>query len=277
MTLLMSILLGFVQGVAEFLPISSSGHLSIIQNLFKLQYAEEEHLLFDVLLHLGTLVSVCIVYRKELWSVIKDFISLIKQFSLPEDERRGPTPSGRLAVMIIIATLPLVVVLPFKSKVESLYYNTTFIGIALLVTGFVLFISDKIRRGRKNEKNMTVKDAVVVGVCQAFACVPGLSRSGMTISGGILSGFDREFAVRFSFLLSIPAILGANILQLFSAFKSVDTKLIPTYLAGVVTAGVVGYFAIRLVKSLSKKNKFGKFAYYCWAVGVITIILSIVL
>ena len=277
MTLLMSILLGFVQGVAEFLPISSSGHLSIIQNLFKLQYAEEEHLLFDVLLHLGTLVSVCIVYRKELWAVIKDFIKLIKQFSLPEDERRGPTPSGRLAVMIIIATLPLIVVLPFKSKVESLYYNTTFIGIALLVTGCVLFISDKIRRGRKNEKNMTVKDAVVVGVCQAIACVPGLSRSGMTISGGMLSGFDREFAVRFSFLLSIPAILGANILQLFSALKSVDTKLIPTYLAGVVTAGVVGYFAIRLVKSLSKKNKFGKFAYYCWAAGVITIILSIVL
>ncbi|MGI5935384.1 MAG: undecaprenyl-diphosphate phosphatase [Oscillospiraceae bacterium] len=278
MSIWAAIILGLVQGIAEFLPISSSGHLSILQNFFGLQSPEVGHLFFDVLLHFATLISVCIVYRKDILVMIREVVALFRRKEMtPSDmERKETNYPLRLVLMIVIATLPLVLVLPIKDQVEKLYYSSFFIGFALIATGFILYISDRIVTGRKNEKNITVGNALVIGLCQAIAVIPGLSRSGTTITAGIATGLNREFAVKFSFLISLPAIFGANILSLFDALKEgFDASLLPAYLIGMVVAMVSGYFAIGLVRHLSNKGKFGKFSYYCWTVGLITIILSL--
>lgn len=278
MTYLSAIILGLVQGVAEFLPISSSGHLSIFQNFFNLSTAEEGHMLFDVLLHLATLVSVCIVYRQDIMMIIRDCLRYVKSVGHPTPGGPRRYPGARLLMMMFFATLPLFVILPIKDAIEQLYYNTTFIGFALLATGALLYVSDRMLSGRRNEKTMSVGNALLIGVCQAIATVPGLSRSGATISAGMAAGLDREFAAKFSFLISIPAILGANILTLADALKEgVDTSLLPMYLLGMLVAMVSGYFSVSLVKLICRKGKFGKFAYYCWFAGAVTIILSFVL
>lgn len=160
--------------------------------------------------------------------------------------------------------------------IETLFYELSFVGLALIVTGILLFISDRIQRGGKTEKTATVKDAILVGLAQAVATLPGVSRSGTTITAGMLQGFDRTFAVRFSFLMSIPAVLGANIISLIDALKAgFDTSLLPTYLAGVAVAMVVGCLSIGLLKRIVAKNKFGNFAYYCWAMGAISLVASL--
>lgn len=275
----MSIFLGIVQGVAEFLPISSSGHLSILQNFMNLNYDESNHLLFDVLLHLGTLVSVCIVYWKEIVSMFFETIGFLKG-----DSNNGRTADGRLSpsvrmvLMIIIGTLPLIIALPFYGKVEQLYYTTPFIGFALIITGTLLYISDKLLDGNKNEKNITIANALIIGLSQAVAILPGLSRSGTTITVGVSCGLKRDFAVKFSFLLSIPAVIGSVLVSLVDALRAgINWSLLPVYLVGMITASVTGYFAIKLVKYLVSKTKFGKFSYYCWGVGVLTLFLSIIL
>lgn len=277
MSIWAAIFLGFIQGVAEFLPISSSGHLSVLQNLFNFQTSEDGHMFFDVLLHLATLVSVCVVYRKELVEMVRDVLGYFRQRSHPVPGGDRERPGLRMVVMIIVATLPLVVIVPINGLIEQLYYNTWFIAIMFFVTGALLFISDRMPRGKKNERNMTIKDALVVGICQAVATIPGLSRSGTTITTGIATGLERSFAVKFSFLISIPAILGANILQLADAIEEgIDPSLLPAYLLGMLTAMVVGYLAIRLMKWIAQKGRFGGFAYYCWGAGIVTIILSLI-
>lgn len=278
MTYITAAFLGLVQGIAEFLPISSSGHLSLLQNFMNLTDVEHDHIFFDVLLHFGTLIAVCIVYRKDIIDMIREFfLGIGSVVSRKGDRLAPPPPARRMVFMIIIATLPLFIVLPIQDAVESLYNNTIFISCALIVTGFLLYFSDRMARGRKTAKNATVVDAVIVGCAQALATVPGLSRSGTTISVGMARGFDRNFAVRFSFLMSLPAVLGANILSLIDAIQEgFNTELLPMYLVGVLVATVSGYFAIRLVKLLADKGKFGKFAYYCWIVGAISLIYSIV-
>lgn len=273
-----AILLGLVQGIAEFLPISSSGHLSVLQNFFEFQSAEQGHLFFDVLLHLATLVSVCVAYRKEVMDIVWEVLSWFRK-DVPSTQRpKEPRAVRRLIIMIVVATLPLFIMVFFNDLVEPLYYSSIFIGIALILTGCMLFVSDRMLPGRKNEKSMRILDALVVGVCQAVAVIPGLSRSGTTITAGLATGLDREFAVKFSFLISIPAILGANILSLVNAIQDgVDFSYFPIYLVGMIVAGVVGYFAIGLVRHIAQKGKFGGFAYYCWAVGLVTIIASLIL
>lgn len=283
MSVLWALFLGVVQGISEFLPISSSGHLSIIQNLFHGQ-STEGHMFFDVLLHLGTLIAVCIAYRKDIADIIKQLLAFFKigksgkrLAAEQAQEGRVRYPAVRLVLMIIIATLPLFIVLPVNDLVEQLYYKTWFIGIVLILTGVILYVSDRMPRGDKTEKNMKIRDSLIIGACQAVATIPGLSRSGTTITAGIATGLDREFAVKFSFLLSIPAVLGANILSLVKAIgEGIDVSLIPAYLVGMAAAMVSGYFSIAFLKRIVGKGKFGNFAYYCWGVGFVTVILSII-
>ena len=276
MTYLMSVFMGFLQGVAEFLPISSSGHLALVQAFFGMENMEETQMFFTVLLHFGTLISVFIVYWRDIVEMIREFFLGIAAL-VSRREGGTPPPARRMVLMIIIATLPLFAVLLIKDKVDALFGNTIFVSCALIATGFLLFFSDRISQGRKTAKNATVVDALIVGCAQAVATVPGLSRSGTTISVGMLRGFDRKFAVRFSFLMSLPAILGANILEFKDAVElGIDAGMMPVYLVGVAVAAVVGYFAIRLVNMLADKGKFGKFSYYCWAVGLGSLIAGIV-
>jgi len=279
MSYLSAAFLGLVQGVAEFLPISSSGHLSIFQNFLGLNTVEDGgHVFFDLLLHLATLVAVCIFYRKDIMEIISQGLTYIRTVGHPVPGVKKKYPAVRLLVMMFLGTLPLFLVLPFKDKVEELYNNTMFIGFALLFCGTILFISDRLPRRSKNEKTMTVKDALVIGFFQAIATVPGISRSGTTITAGIATGLDRQFAVKFSFLLSIPAILGANILSIADAVEAgIEPGMLPMYLVGMLVAAVSGYLCLMLLRYISRKGRFGGFSFYCWVVGIATIILTIVL
>ncbi len=274
MTYLTSALLGLIQGVAEFLPISSSGHLSLAQNLLGLFQEAENDLFFSVMLHLGTLIAVFIVYFRDIVEMVQDFFAL---FSRHTPARVHPSWGSRMVLLLVVATLPLLIVLPIKGPVENLYGSTVFVGCALLFTGCLLFFSDRMKKGRKSVRSTTLLDALLIGAGQALAVVPGLSRSGTTISIGLMRGMDRKFAVRFSFLLSIPAVLGATVLELVDAIKvGISPAMIPICLVGMAVAAVAGYFAIRLVNALAQKGKFGYFAFYCWGIGLITIIASLV-
>ena len=277
MTYLMSVIMGVIQGVAEFLPISSSGHLALFQAFFGMEDVESSHMFFAVLLHFGTFISVCIVYWRDIVDMVREFFLGIAALFSGKKGRGTPPPARRLVMLIVVATLPLFVMVFLKDYIAVLFQSSIMVSVALLATGFLLFFADRLPKGHKTAKNATVGDAVVVGVAQAIAVIPGLSRSGTTISAGMFQGFDRGFAVRFSFLMSLPAVLGANILELKDAVETgFDFSLLPVYLVGVLTATVVGYFSIRLVKSMADKGKFGKFAYYCWAVGAISLIAGII-
>jgi len=275
MTVLFAAFLGLIQGITEFLPVSSSGHLAVFQYFLGMKKVDT---LFEVLLHLATLISVCIVYWHDIVDMVKEFFGFFKDLRHPKPDEDSPKSARRLLFMIVIATLPLLLVLPFSSKIENLSSNMYFIGIAFLITGGILFLSDKMRNGRKTENNMTIGNALTIGVCQAIATLPGISRSGSTISAGMTVGLNRSFAVKFSFLLSLPAILGANILSLAKALgDGTDLSNLPAYLVGMLVAGVTGYFAIGLVKMLAQKGKFGKICYYCFTMGILTIVLKIIL
>ncbi len=275
MSLLSSILLGLIQGVAEFLPISSSGHLAIAEHLLgQTNIVVPEF--FDVLLHLGTLVAVFAAYWQDVREMVVEFFTGVRDLAHGTTPTPVP-PARRLILLIIVGTLPLFVVLPIKDLVEGLADNMYFVAGALLVTGLLLFACDRVKKGRKTEKSATIVDVLLVGAAQAIATCPGISRSGTTITAGCFVGFDRKFAVRFSFLLSIPAILGANILSLKDAFDAgINWPEVPIYLVGVAVAAVVGYACIRLLKMIADKGRFGWFAYYCWVVGAATLVLTLI-
>ena len=276
MSLLSSILLGLIQGLAEFLPISSSGHLAIAEHFLGQAGVPATPDFFDVLLHLGTLVAVFAAYWQDIRDMIVELIDGVR------DLVRGTTPNPipparRMILLIIVGTLPLFVVLPVKDLVEGLSGNIYFVAGALIVTGFLLFASDRVKKGRKTERSAKLLDVLLVGIAQAIATCPGISRSGTTITAGCFVGFERKFAVRFSFLLSIPAILGANILSLKDAAEAgIDWASVPVYLVGVAVSAVVGYVCIRLLKMIAAKGRFGWFAYYCWFAGAATLLLTIV-
>lgn len=274
----MAIFLGFLQGVAEFLPISSSGHLTLMQHFFGVSEVDN---LYNILLHFATLIAVCAVYWKDIVEMVLEFFrGLAVLFSRRGSREVERVPvARRLVLMVILGTLPLALVLPIEEQIETLGSSPIFVAVMLLVTGCILFFSDRLARGTKTARTATVKDALLVGLAQAFATIPGISRSGSTISAGMLLGFDRKFAVRYSFLLSLPAVLGATLVKVLKAFggEGIDPALLPKYLVGMVVAGVVGYFSIRLVQMLADKGKFGKFAYYCWIAGAAALVAAIVM
>ncbi len=278
-----AILLGIVQGLTEFFPVSSSGHLSVLQNLFSASNIEEGHLFFDVLLHFGTLVAIFIMYWSDIKGMISGVFSVLgigaasRAVPVSGAMRRQNFISLRLFIMVIFSTLPLILIFPFKDKIETLYYNTTFIGVMFLLTSALLFVGDKIIDKNKSEKSITILDSVIIGICQCVATIPGLSRSGTTIVAGLSCGLERSFAVKFAFLMSIPAVLGANLLSIIDAIREgINWALVPAYLAGMLTATLSGILAIGLMKLFTKKIGFKFFYLYCLAAGVITIVLSLV-
>ena len=275
MTYLKAFLLGLVQGVAEFLPISSSGHLAIARNLLNMEGAGDIPEFFDVLLHLGTLIAVFIAYWSDIKDMVVEFFRGIRDLA----HRTTPTPvppARRLILLIIIGTLPLFVMLPFQDSLEQLYYKTGFIGAAFLLNGCLLYASDRIVPGRGNERTMRIRDALLIGCVQAVATIPGISRSGSTITAGIATGHSRPYAMKYSLRMSIPAVFGANLLSLVKALKAgVEWSNFPAYLVGMIVSAVVGYFSIILLQRLLKNGKFGKFAYYMWGIGAFTLIASL--
>ena len=270
MTLISSILLGILQGVTEFLPVSSSGHLAIAEHLLNMTEASEIPQFFDVLLHLGTLIAVFIAYREDILEMIQEFILGISDIAHGSTPVPVP-PARRLIILIIAGTLPLFAVLPIKDRVESLGDNMYFVAGALLVTGILLYASDRVGKGRKTEKSAPIISALLVGVGQAIATCPGISRSGTTITAGCFAGYVPRFA------LPIPAILGANILSLKDAIEAgIIWAEVPLYLAGVATAAAVGYLCLWLLRYIAERGKFGFFAYYCWLAGAATLALTLI-
>ncbi len=269
MTIWLAMLLGFVQGIAEFLPVSSSGHLLLLQKLFGVS---EGALFFTVMLHLATLIAVFIVY----WETL---IALIKK------------PFQKTVLLLIIATIPAVVVALLSSKVElfASFFAAAeagqYLGYCFLLTSVLLLLSDNIKHTQTDEngnkvpkkgkkmKDVTVTDAVVIGCMQGVGVLPGVSRSGSTISGALFTGLNRKTAADFSFLMSIPAILGGAVFEIPGAIETGMSGMHwTTLVAGMIVAGLTGYFAIKLMISAVKKKKLWGFAAYTAILGVLILI-----
>lgn len=273
MNYLYALLMGIIQGLTEFLPVSSSGHLVIFRMLFG--DMESGNLFFEILLHLGTLIAVFVAFWKDIWLLIKAFFGMIPP--LFRREKLKLTPDRNMIRLLFLSLLPLVIVVPVESLVEDLFSTPVVVGIALLCTALLLYVADRLPRGKKDPANgATWRDALFVGFMQLLAITPGLSRSGTTITAGLFRGYTREFAVKFSFILSIPTILAAFFMELIQNFNTIDTSLFGQYIVGMIASAVVGYFAIWMVRYVSSKGRFSVFSLYCAAMGIFTIVWSLV-
>lgn len=272
MDLLQAIILGLVQGLTEFLPVSSSGHLALVQALLGVD-PETDFMLFSVLLHFGTLLAVIIAFWSDIKELFFNFFGWIR-----DGFKINGHPYRRFIIMLLITVVPMFAVLPIKGIVEEAMGSTLVVGIMLLVTALLLWLSEKVNRGRKNERDATWLDALLVGVAQCFAILPGLSRSGTTMVAGLSRGFSRDFAVRFAFIMSLPTILGANILEIGDALAAPPAVATPLYIyiVGILVALLSGLAAIKLVKLVAKRGNFRPFVVYCVLIGVITIGVSVV-
>lgn len=276
MSILKSIIYGIVQGLAEFLPISSSGHLAILHALL----GGEENLSFDILLHLGTLIAVLIVYRKDVATLIVSFFTLINKLFRGNFRYSTYSEGERFVILVLIATLPLIPGALLDHYVEAVSGSMLAVGIILTVNSAMLYMSDKIKPGDRGLAEMKPKNALVIGLSQLIAVFPGLSRSGTTVTAGLTQKLDRPFAVKFSFIMSIPAILGACVLKLpefVTTVGSEDPALLLTYLAGALTAGIVGVAAMKLLQFIAKNKNFRIFSIYSLAAGIFAIILNFIL
>jgi|AntAceMinimDraft_2_1070361.scaffolds.fasta_scaffold11607_2 undecaprenyl-diphosphatase len=265
MPVLKSLILGIIQGLTEFLPISSSGHLVLGKHFLKFQTPDTS---FEVFLHLGSLLAVILYFWKDILALIKA-ISPIKNVKFPEEQMKN----RKLVFYLIISTfITGVIGIFFKDFFENLFTNPILVAGMLSITGIIIFISDTIRFEKVHTSDMGVGRAIIIGLSQSLAILPGISRSGTTISVALFSGIKRSEAARFSFLLSIPAILGAALLH-FKDFANLDKGMLMNYIIGGVGAFVSGYLVISLLLKLIQKRKLKYFAYYCWVASITSIIL----
>jgi undecaprenyl-diphosphatase len=255
MSIFEAIILGAVQGITEFLPVSSSGHLVLLQKIFRIS---EPTLLFDIMVHVGTLGAVFIVLWADIWNILR-------------------YPIQKFTGLLIVATLPTVLIaLIFKDLIEAAFASAAFLGFAFLGTAVLLIIAEGLSRrpGRaKTERTMQWSDALVIGLLQGVAIIPGVSRSGATLSGALSRKLDRSFAARFSFLLSIPAILGALVLQLKGVLEGTAGGIgTAPLIAGTLTAGVVGFFSIQGMLTIVRKRSLWGFALYVAVLGLLILL-----
>lgn len=275
MSILSAIFYGIIQGLTEFLPVSSSGHLAIAQSFFHTANLDTDYFTFDILLHLATLIAVFVVYWRDIVALIPAFFRMVGKAFKGKFKLADYDADERFVLFVIIATLPLVVAVFINDYVEMLYAYTKLVGAILIFNGLMLFLSDRISKGNKNINDVKPKNALTVGLFQLCALLPGLSRSGSTITGGRLCGFNREFAVKFSFILSIPAIIGANIMKAPDIVKNpILAADRPAYICGMLAAAVMGIVAMKLLVYISKKSNFNIFAAYCAVVGIVTVIFG---
>lgn len=266
MSYLQSIILGIIQGLTEFLPVSSSGHLVLAQEFLQLQ--SSQNITFEVFLHLGTLFAVLLYYRKMLWEMTVSVFSFKDQDPKHRDNRR-------LVFYLIVATFATgVIYLTLGHYFEALFQKPLVVAFMLLITGGLVFASDYMKEGTIRITAMGWLRAAFIGLMQGIAIIPGISRSGSTISASLFAGIKREDAASFSFLLSIIAILAANLKE-FKSLQSLNTQLFFIYLTGMLCAFISGYLVISLMIKLIQKSKLKYFAYYCWAAGLLSIFLLV--
>ena len=271
MPIWLAVIMGIVQGFTEFLPVSSSGHLALVQNIVDFEAYMSSHMVFDIALHLGTLVSVVIAFWDDIKFLFVSGIDWLRHgFKVEKHEGRNTV------FMLFIATLPLIVAYLLKDKIEEAFQNPVLIGVALLFTATILWLSDRVTGGKKMGGTMGIKDALVIGLMQMIAVLPGVSRSGSTMTAGLFTGLKRDFAVKFAFLLSIPAVLGATVTSIPDVLAMTWTgNDVMTFLIGIVCAAVSGYYAIFMVRKIAASKNFKYFAYYCACAGTLAIILGL--
>lgn len=288
MELIKAIIMGIVQGLCEFLPVSSSGHLAMFKQLLHIN--TDTGLLFDVMLHFGTLLAIFVAYWKDVKQLIVEgftilglmfvdlFIFITNIFRKKDNKKElkslCSTPYKRFVLLVIVSTIPTGILgILMKDFIE--YSGTTLIipGIMLLITGVLLMIADRVNKGNIDESTATFKSAGIIGIAQGFATMPGLSRSGTTITACLLSGYKKEFAVKYSFIMSIPAVLGSVVLELkdFGDITIVKSEVY-CYIVGTIIAGVVGYICILTMLKIVRDKKFFGFSIYCFIVGAIAIV-----
>lgn len=276
MTLIDAVIQAVIQGLTEFLPVSSSGHISLYQHFTGNN--GEGALLFSAILHLGTLIAVFIAFRDTIWALLKEFVSLVKDLFTGKFKWSTMNGERRMIIMLVISLLLLLPFYVFKDVFEGIAQDNDILieGFCFIYTSVILMLSDKKCNGDKLPENITVKDSVIVGIFQGFALLPGVSRSGSTICGGLFSGFSRDTAVKYSFILGIPAILGGCILEIKDAVEmnTVDVELLP-FIVGMIVAAVVGILAIKMVSWLVNSKKFKIFAYYTFILGIVVISIAI--
>lgn len=272
MEIYQAIVLGVAQGLTEFLPVSSSGHLVLGQYLFGLV---DVPLYFDVSLHIGTLAAVFIIFFRDIRGMVAVFCRFCQgRFGKKSIDLSGD-PNGKLLLMIIAGSVPTAFIGLMLSKVaETLFSSLMIVGIMLLITGTFLWLSRKAKPDTDKSHGLTVKNALIIGVIQGFAVVPGISRSGSTIVAGLFLGLSRETAARFSFLLSIPAILGAAVLS-FKDVADPSLMISPPVIWGTIASFITGYFALILLVRIVKQGHLYYFAPYCWCMGIWAIITAL--
>lgn len=270
-----AVILGLVQGLAEFLPISSSGHLALLQQWFGID--ENKVLLFAVLLHVGTLISVFVVYWKDIWELIVELCLTIRDLVTGKGLRLEERPVRKLGVMIIVATIPTAIIgLLFNDLFDKLYTSVLPIGIGLIITGFLLILAERTGNSIRGIDRMNFRNALFIGTVQGIAICPGISRSGSTLFGSLICNLDRKFAVKFVFLISIPSILGSAIMEAPDAIEAgMDMAQLGPVIVGMAVAAISGLIAIKTMIKIVSDKKLSYFSYYVWALGAIVVIYSI--
>lgn len=277
MLFLKSIFFGIIQGLTEFLPVSSSGHLAAMQNIFGKIDENLSGVTYTLLLHVGTLAAVLVVYRKDVLELIKSFFSILKRLFTGKFKFSNMNDGEKMFCLLFMALIPLVLGAVLEGMVEFLSAYTFCVGLLWIINGLIFIISERMSVKVRDFDSIKPVDAFVVGFFQLFAILPGISRSGMTITGGVMKGFKREFAVKFSFILSIPAILGSVVITLI---KDADMLSMGgntgVFLAGVAASFISGLLAIKLLQYIANKHSFKVFAYYCIAIGVVAILYDVI-
>jgi undecaprenyl-diphosphatase len=257
MSLLEIFILAVIQGLTEWLPISSSGHLVIAQKYLGLNLP----LIFNVMLHTGTVIVILVIFRKDIVDIVRALVKLDFE-----------TEEGKLAIFIGVGSVPIAIIgFVFHDFLTSLFNNLLLVGSALLTTGVVLFLSEK----RIGNRKMGILDSLLIGLAQAVAIIPGVSRSGATIATGLLRKIDKATAFRYSFLLSVPPVIGATVMESRQLVVG-NVDIIPLFLGAIISM-IVGYISLKLLQKILMRKKFHLFAYYCWTIGLVAILSTIYL
>lgn len=274
MTIIQALIQGLIQGFTEFLPISSSGHLSLFQHFSRL--SGEEAVSFTIILHLGTLLAVFIAFWKTISALIIELFSMLGDIFTGKFKWKTMNPNRRFILMLIVSILPLFLFYVFSKFFEGLASDDDIIveGIAFIYTATLLFLADRSVRGKKKAGETTVKNALTIGIFQGIALVPGISRSGSTIAAGMFCGLSREAAVEYSFILGIPVILAGAVVKLGDLSASTAPIVWLPLIVGFIVSAIAGFFAIKLVKWLIKTDKFRIFAFYTLALGIGVIVIG---
>ena len=267
---------GIVQGLTEFLPVSSSGHLSLVQ--YFTGNSGETGAFFSILLHLGTLIAVFIAFRKTIWELIVEAFSMLADIFRGKFSFKRMNGKRRMIWMFVLSEIPLLFFLLVKDYISMVSADNSILieGFCFTVTGVLLLLADKLGSGKTNMDNMRPKDALAMGFAQSIATLPGISRSGSTVAAGLLMGLDRGYAVTFSFIMGVPAVLGANLLELMDVVGEPFPVGMDVALVGVAAAVIFGLLAIKMVQWLIHTDKYKWFGYYTLALGAVVILVGLI-